>query len=69
MTAPMTKTDKLLRLLQNNKYVSTKSAVKRTGLENLSATVHRLRQEGFDIPLIERANKSGQVERYLHLVG
>ena len=68
MTAPMTKTDKLLRLLQTNQYVSTKSAVKRTGLENLSATVHRLRQEGYDIPLIERANKRGQVERYLHLV-
>jgi hypothetical protein len=69
MTAPMTKTDKLLRILQTNAYVSTKSAVKRTGLGNLSATVHRLRQEGFKIPLVERANKSGQIERYLHLVG
>jgi hypothetical protein len=68
MTAPMTKTNKLLRLLEKNQYVSTKSAVKRTGLGNLSATVHRLRSEGFDIPIIERANKSGQVERYLHLV-
>ena len=44
-----TKTDKLIRALKGGGYVSTKALRARTGLANLSSTVHRLRTFGFDI--------------------
>ncbi len=66
MTA--TKTDKLIRVLKQNRGdVSVNVIRARTGLKNVSSTVHRLRVEGFDIMLNRKPNSKGQIQNYYRL--
>jgi biotin operon repressor len=62
-----TKTDKLIRALKGGGYVSTKALRARTGLANLSSTVHRLRTFGFDIDMNRQKNSKGLTQNYYRL--
>ena len=67
MTA--SKTEKLIRILkQNPGDVSVNVLRARTGLKNVSSTVHRLRTvEGFSILSNRKPNSKGQIQNYYRM--
>jgi hypothetical protein len=61
MTKPKTKTEKLVTLLETGKVLTAAQIAKRTGLQNVSATVDRLRNQARLFPVSFRNEKGQQV--------
>jgi hypothetical protein len=64
----ITKTEKLIRSLQGGKTVTTNQLISRTGLQNLSATVSRLRDQGYEIKVFPRLNSKGESVNHYRMV-
>ena len=64
----ISKTQKLLRALSTGKNLSVPVLEYRTGLANVRAAVHRVRNQGVDICLNTRM-VNGQPKNYYQLVG
>ena len=63
----VSKTDKLLNALKGKKVVSTRALRARTGLQNLSSTVHRLREQGFPIITSTNVNSRGEIVNFYRM--
>ena len=55
----MTKTEKLINVLSSGNEITPAKLAQKTGLLNVSSTVHRLRNEGFRIFLNTKKTSKG----------
>jgi len=62
-----TKTEKLLNAFSRGQELTSEQIANKFGLVNVSATIHRLREEGNPIYLNSRKNKNGEKVRKYRL--
>jgi len=60
----LTKTEKLIRALENGKNYTAEQIARKTGLVNVSSTVDRLRQEGYVIYSNRKGTTGNKVQTY-----
>lgn len=60
----LTKTEKLIRALEPGKNITAEALARKTGLVNVSATVDRLRQEGFQIYRNRKGTTGNKYQAY-----
>ena len=64
MTIRLTKTEKLISALSKGKNMTADQLSRKTGLQNVSSTVDRLRQEGFVIYSNLKGKKGSKTHYY-----
>lgn len=63
-----TKTEKLIRALASGEPITVAQLERRTGLQNLSATVSRLRDQRYQIELVTHKNARNKIVNSYRMV-